>query len=87
MISRSIAALLIGGFLLLGQTADVERAWKLAANGHRDEAIQSLTKLVETGPADPRARLLLGSLLSEAGEHDRAIAQLTEAVRLQPGSA
>jgi tetratricopeptide (TPR) repeat protein len=86
MILRSIAALLVGG-LLLGQTADVERAWKLAANGHRDEAIESLTKLVETGPADPRARLLLGSLLSEAGEHDRAIAQLTEAVRLQPRSA
>jgi Flp pilus assembly protein TadD len=86
MIPRSIAALLVGG-LLLGQSAAVERAWKLAANGHRDEAIQSLTKLLEAEPADPGARLLLGSLLSEAGQHEQAVAQLTEAVRLQPRSA
>jgi tetratricopeptide (TPR) repeat protein len=86
MISRSLAVLLVGGSLL-GQTADVERAWKLAANGHRDEAVQSLTKLLETDPVDTSARLLLGSLLSEAGQHEQAIAQLTKAVRLEPRSA
>ncbi|MGC2657246.1 MAG: tetratricopeptide repeat protein [Bryobacteraceae bacterium] len=74
--------------ILLGQTnSAVEQAWKLAASGKRDESIALLEKRLATDPRDADARLLLGSLLTEAGHGPEAIAQLTEAVKLRPHSA
>lgn len=74
--------------LLLGQAkTSVERAWNLAANGQREQAVVLLQSVVKSNPADADARLLLGSLLMEAGQGPDAIAQLTEAVRLRPRSA
>jgi tetratricopeptide (TPR) repeat protein len=65
----------------------VERAWRLAANGQRDEAVRILRQVVGANSTDVDARLLLGSLLTEAGDESGAIQQLTEAVRLRPRSA
>ena len=79
---------LVFAAILLGQTnSAVEQAWKLAAGGKRDESIALLEKRVATDPRDADARLLLGSLLTEAGQGPEAIAQLTEAVKLRPHSA
>jgi tetratricopeptide (TPR) repeat protein len=87
MFSRFIVALLCAATLLLGQDATLEHAWDLAANGHRDEAIQVAQTVVQRNPKDADARLLLGSLLVEKGDRIESIAQLLEAVRLRPESA
>ena len=73
--------------VLLGQQTPLDRAWALAANGHQTEAVQTLYQLIATQPENAEARLLLGSLLMEAGERDKSIEQLSAAVRLQPRSA
>ncbi|HEY3938061.1 MAG TPA: tetratricopeptide repeat protein [Bryobacteraceae bacterium] len=86
MVGR-ILILLISGGLLLAETAAVERAWQLAANGQPEQAIHLLSGAIQQDPNDPDARLLLGSLLSEAGRRDEAFAQLNEAVRLRPRSS
>jgi tetratricopeptide (TPR) repeat protein len=80
-------ALLACASLLLGQHGLVDRAWDLAAKGDRDQAIRVLRGAIQNDPRDADARLLLGSLLTEAGQQSEAIAQLTEAVRLRPQSA
>jgi tetratricopeptide (TPR) repeat protein len=87
MIPRLIIALLCAETLLLGQTATLERAWDLAANGRQDEAIQVSREVIQHNPQDADARLLLGSLLVEKGDRIESIAQLSEAVRLRPESA
>ncbi|HLH04735.1 MAG TPA: tetratricopeptide repeat protein [Bryobacteraceae bacterium] len=73
--------------LLYPQQGDLERAWNLAGNGDRSQAIQLLEHTVRQFPNNSDARLLLGSLLSEAGDAPEAIDQLTAAVRLAPRSA
>jgi tetratricopeptide (TPR) repeat protein len=82
-----LSVLLIPAGLLFAQEPSVDHAWKLAASGHQDEAVQVLNNVVQANPDNAEARLLLGSLLSEKGDRDNAIAQLTEAVRLRPASA
>ncbi len=80
--------LVCAGGLLLGQdSGPVALAWKLAANGQREQAVAVLQQAIATKPADAEARLLLGSLLMEAGRGPEAVAQLTEAVKLRPHSA
>src|ERR1039458_1554583 len=73
--------------LLQAQRSGVEAAWDLAARGRRDDAVSLLWKIVKTEPRNSDARLLLGSLLMEAGQHAASIEQLSEAVRLGPNSA
>lgn len=75
------------GLLIAQSTQSLEKAWKLAANGQRDEAVQILQRLVSDNPRDAEARLLLGSLLMEAGKRADSITQLSEAVKLRPQSA
>jgi protein O-GlcNAc transferase len=87
MILRLTVALLGAATFLFGQTATLERAWDLAANGRRDEAIQVARKVVQRDPQEVDARLLLGSLLVEKGDRIESITQLTEAVHLRPESA
>ena len=81
-----IAALLLAG-LLCAQKPPVEQAWDLLAQDKRPEAVALLRGAVRVRPADADARLLLGSLLAEAGETAEAIAHLREGVRLRPMDA
>ena len=73
--------------LLQAQRTGIEAAWDLAAKGQRDAATTLLYQIVKTDPRNADARLLLGSLLMEAGQHAASIEQLGEAVRLRPNSA
>lgn len=86
MMMRITAALLCAG-LLYAQKARIEEAWKLAAQGQNQQAIDLLRGLVQDQPRNVDARLLLGSLLAETGKQSEAIAQLEEAVSLRPQSA
>ncbi len=87
MIMRLPILLALAGLLLAQNTPRLDQAWKLAANGHRDEAVNLLQDLVKDNPRDADARLLLGSLFVEAGKQSEAITQLAEAVKLRPRSA
>jgi tetratricopeptide (TPR) repeat protein len=62
----------------------LDRAWQLAANGQRAEAVQLLEQLIGSNPKNADARLLLGSLLMEDGKQGESIAQLKAAVQLRP---
>jgi protein O-GlcNAc transferase len=73
--------------LLVAQQSDVDQAWKLASAGRQSEAIQLLNGVVQKNPRDADARLLLGSLFTEAGDRSQAITQLEAAVQLRPRSA
>jgi len=73
--------------LLQAQRSGVDAAWGLTAKGRRDEAVTLLWKIVKTEPRNAEARMLLGSLLMEAGQHAASIEQLSAAVRLLPNSA
>ncbi len=79
--------LIAGAGLAMAQKPTVETAWRLVEQGKREQAVAILRDLVRTQPANPDARLLLGSVLMEAGRRDESIAQLREAVRLLPDSA
>jgi len=70
-----------------GQPSGVEAAWRLAAEGKREEAVALLRGAVKADPRNADARLLLGSLLMEAGDQAESIAELSEGVRLRPRSA
>jgi len=71
---------------LPAQQQPVERAWNLAANGKRAEAIQLLHQITGNDPNNADARLLLGSLLMEQGAKAESIGELSTAVRLRPRS-
>lgn len=77
---------LICAATLGGQQAKLEQAWKLAANGQRDEAIEILRTLIASEPGNTDAHLLLGSLLMEAGDKSASIEQLKAAVKQRPRS-
>jgi tetratricopeptide (TPR) repeat protein len=81
---RLLAVFACGAVLLAQQP--LERAWQLAAKGQPQEAIQLLRELVGADPQNADARLLLGSLLMEAGERTESINELAAAVRLRPRS-
>jgi tetratricopeptide (TPR) repeat protein len=86
MLARFLILLVFAGSLLAESPA-VKKAWKLAADGRPEQAVGLLNDAVRQNPDDADARLLLGSLLSEAGRRDEAFLQLNEAVRLRPRSA
>lgn len=86
MTFRMILALACAG-MLWAQNPQIERAWKLAAKGNSDEAIQILQEVVKSDSKNADARLLLGSLLAEKGDRAESIAQLNKAVQLRPKSA
>src|SRR5690349_5884636 len=71
----------------MAQKPAVENAWQLIAQGKQDQALALLRNLIQAEPRNADARLLLGSILMEAGQRSESIAQLTEAVRLLPKSA
>src|SRR6187549_3021111 len=81
---RAFAAILVCAVLLAAQPASVENAWRLLAQGKRDEAVALLRGIIRTKPADGESHLLLGSILSESGDTATAMVHLREAVRLRP---
>ncbi len=87
ILSRFLITVACIGILAAQDNSIIERAWKLAANGQREQAIDLLHGVIKTNPSNADARLLLGSLLMEAGKQPEAINQLTEAVKLRPRSA
>jgi protein O-GlcNAc transferase len=66
---------------------DVEAAWGLVAKGQRDQAVALLRQIIGSDPRNADARLLLGSVLMEAGQAAESIDQLSKAVQLRPKSA
>jgi Flp pilus assembly protein TadD len=69
--------LLFCAALGMAQQSPVEAAWRLVAAGKRAEAVALLRDLAKKDPRDAEARLLLGSLLMEAGERSESIARLS----------
>lgn len=86
MRSAAVLCALLAGMLAAQQSSRVERAWKLVADGHRVEAASLLRDVVRETPQDADARLLLGSILMEAGDRE-SLDQLAAAVKLRPRSA
>ena len=64
----------------------LDHAWQLVGEGRYDDAISVLRQLIARDPRDGKARLLIGSLLTERKDSG-AIDQLNAAVRLMPKSA
>lgn len=83
---RMLAAVVFAG-VLLAQRKPVDDAWDLVMKGERAEAVRVLREIIGRNPADADARLLLGSVLQEAGDRSGSLEQLSEAVRLRPRSA
>ncbi len=71
----------------LAQKPAIEGAWRLLAQGKRDQAVTLLREVIRANPRNADAHLLLGSVLMDAGQRDESIAQLREGVRLEPESA
>lgn len=74
--------------LTLGaQTKSLDEAWAAAARGDQQKAIAIARELVKTEPRNADVRLFLGSVLTEQGEKQEAIDQLSEAVHLRQDSS
>jgi tetratricopeptide (TPR) repeat protein len=59
----------------------------LMGSGHRDEAVQALANTVRMNPADPTAHANMGVVLASMPGHlDEGIAELREALRIDPNS-
>ncbi len=56
----------------------------LERRGLHGKAVQSYRRAIECDPADARARIGFGRLLSELGHHKRAIAELKRGLALKP---
>lgn len=84
--ARFVTSILFTGFLFAQKPA-VEQAWDLLAEDKRPQAAALLRSAIRTDPADAEARLLLGSILAEAGQTAEAISHLREGVRLRPKNA
>ncbi len=72
---------------LLAQNATLEDAWVLVKSGDRAGALRMAERVVQADPKNADARLLYGSLLSDAGNGQEALLQMSEAVKLRPKSA
>ena len=84
---HALALILLYAVMAAGQPSTLEQAWKLAADGQRDQAISLLRNLVVSQPRNTDAHLLLGSLLMEAGDQPSSIEELKTAVAQRPRSA
>jgi tetratricopeptide (TPR) repeat protein len=87
-IDRSLADL--DALLALGEDPIRLNAWRaslLMYHGRTDEALTSLTKLVEAHPTDPAVRLLRASALGTAKRDAEAIKEYDALIGLKPGVA
>ena len=55
--------------LAMAQKPAVEDAWQLIAQGKRDQAVTLLRDVIQADARNADARLLLGSILMENGQH------------------
>jgi protein O-GlcNAc transferase len=69
-----------------GESAALNRARGLIAEGKLDQAVSVLNDLVHAEPANFQARVLLGSTLAIQGARSEAIDEVNEAVKLRPRS-
>ena len=77
-------ALACAGFALAqARQPDLEAAWRLIAKGEREQAVVVLQQIIKSDPRNADARLLLGSVLMEAGRETESIDQLSQAVGLR----
>jgi tetratricopeptide (TPR) repeat protein len=56
-------------------------------NDRHEESMRLLKRTLHAFPASARARYLLGAEHAQIGLYDRAVAEMTEAVKLDPGLA
>src|SRR3954452_20741529 len=75
MMTRVIPILfaLVSTALVQAQGPTIETAWNLIARGQHAQAVMLLRDIVKTDPRNADARLLLGSVLMEAGERSESI--------------
>jgi len=86
MVLGLIVVLACSELLAQGQSS-LERARKLVSVGSFDKAEAMLRQTIAADPSNIDARVLLGKTLALQGVRGEAIAQLAEAVRLNPNSA
>jgi len=65
---------------MIGQLADIKSAFRLAEQGHYDQAVPAFQRLLATNPRLADARSKLGEILVESGRYDEAIALYKEAL-------
>src|SRR6185437_13734707 len=56
-------------------------------NNHHDESMRLLKRTLNAFPGSARAHYLLGAEHAQIGMYDRAVSEMTEAVRLDPSLA
>jgi len=86
-VSRVFLAILIAYSAAHAQRPAVEEAWELLAKGKREQAVTLLGEIIRRNSADADARLLLGSILADGGDHAGALVHLRQAVKLRPNYA
>jgi tetratricopeptide (TPR) repeat protein len=86
-ISKRLLAGIAISALLSAQPRPLDAAWEMVAKGDRQGAVRVLERMIAADPRNGEARLLLGSILTEAGKGRESIEQLAEATRLMPKSA
>jgi arylsulfatase A-like enzyme/predicted negative regulator of RcsB-dependent stress response len=66
---------------------DMEAAFRLAAEGHREAAVTALRRIVDREPGLMDAHFELGRILSALGRHEESYQAYRQAVRTSPASA
>ena len=72
--------------LAAGKQHFFRRASQAYLEGDLRKAAEGYRKIVEADPADPVARLELGSILAQIGEQEAAIEEFSQALHLAPGN-
>jgi tetratricopeptide (TPR) repeat protein len=83
----NLVAILICSQLLAAGQLQLEKARELVAKGSLKEAEVTLRQIIAADPNNADVRVLLGTTLVLEGVRGESVEQLTEAVRLRPGSA
>ena len=84
---RAAALLFLASGLLPGATLDYSRIEKAISEHNLRVAKQELDKYLQAEPHDARAHMLLGIVLDEQNQPDKAEQEFKEALRLQPDLA
>jgi tetratricopeptide (TPR) repeat protein len=85
--SIGLAAVLAGWSLLAFGQPDLQTVREWVSKGSFDKAVPILRQMIAADPNRADTRVLLGTTLALEGIRGEAIAQMAEAVRLEPASA